>query len=250
MIDLVDEVMVASRRGFVTLPDTRVIERDGWLQLVTPSTKLASLNQVIYSALANDEADAAIAAAVATYRELGLPFRWTVGPDSSPADLGARLERLGLTAIWVRGMARPIDGAPVASDARVVEIDVRTIDDFTAVMAAGWDDDPVLLDAIHRRLLAKDRMALFVAYDDGVPAAGAAYYACARSAFFLGGVVLSAHRGRGLYRALVETRTAHAQRRGLALATTHASESTSAPILERMGYSTVCRFAMYYEDSR
>ncbi|HEY1816843.1 MAG TPA: GNAT family N-acetyltransferase [Kofleriaceae bacterium] len=245
-MDLLDEVIVAPRRTFSVLSDTRVIERGGWLQIITPSSKLVSLNQVIYSALANDEADEAIGEAVAMYRELGLRFRWNAGPGSAPADLGARLERHGLVASWGRGMVRRIASAPVASDDRVVEVEARTIDDFTAVVAAGWGADAAPLDAIHRQQLAEGRTGLFVAYDDGMPAAAAAYHACSRSAFFIGGVVLPAHRGRGLYRALVETRIAHVQRRGFALATTHARESTSAPILERLGFTTVCRFPMYF----
>ncbi len=35
-------------------------------------------------------------ACVSVYRGLGLRFRWTVGPDSRPADLAERLERRGL----------------------------------------------------------------------------------------------------------------------------------------------------------
>ncbi|HEY1550113.1 MAG TPA: GNAT family N-acetyltransferase [Kofleriaceae bacterium] len=245
-MDLLDEVIVAPRRTFSVLADTRVIERDGWLQIVTPSSTLVSLNQVIHSALADAEADETIGQAVAMYRELGLRFRWNAGPGSAPADLGARLERHGLVASWGRGMARRIDDEPVASDARVVEVDARTIDDFTAVVAAGWDADAAPLDAIHRRQLAEGRTVLFVAYDDGTPPAAAAYHACSHSAFLIGGVVLPAHRGRGLYRALVQTRIAHVQRRGFAVATTHARESTSAPILERLGFTTVCRFPMYF----
>jgi GNAT superfamily N-acetyltransferase len=87
---------------------------------------------------------------------------------------------------------------------------------------------------------------MFLAYDRGVPAATASYVACERSAYLIGGVVLPAHRGRGLYRDLVHARLAHARARGLMLATSHARESTSAPILERLGFETVCQMAMYF----
>jgi len=50
----------------------------------------------------------------------------------------------------------------------------------------------------------------------------------------------------GLYRALVQTRLAHAHARGSTLATSHAREDTSAPILEKIGFETVWRFLMYF----
>jgi GNAT superfamily N-acetyltransferase len=79
-----------------------------------------------------------------------------------------------------------------------------------------------------------------------VPAATASYFAFPRSAHLLGGVVLPQHRGSGLYRALVAARLGHARARGISLATTHARESSSAPILERLGFATICRFQRYF----
>jgi len=104
--EILDEVMVVSRRSYPPLPELRVIERPGWLQIITPSVKTGGLNEVLFSALDEREADTIIDAAVAEYRALGVKFRWSVGPGSAPADLGARLERRGLEASWGRGMAR------------------------------------------------------------------------------------------------------------------------------------------------
>ncbi|MEO6776362.1 MAG: GNAT family N-acetyltransferase [Kofleriaceae bacterium] len=263
MIDLLDEVIVTPRRAFPRLPDLQVIERPGWLQIVTPSSKTGGLNEVLYSLLDEPGADAAIDAAVATYRELGVKFRWNAGPGSGPADLGVRLERRGLVPSWGRGMARSTDTAGYFGDggdrgdrgdggdgdayADVVEVDARTVDDYTHVMATGWHADSAVLRAQHRHVLAEGRQCLFVTYRDGAPAAAASYVPFARSAFLMGGVVLASYRGRGLYRALVRARLAHARARGLTLATTHAREATSAPILERLGFETVCRFPVYFE---
>ncbi len=244
MIDLLEEVIVTPRRAFPRLPDLQVIERPGWLQIVTPSIKTGSLNEVIYSLLDEQGADAMIDAAVATYRDLGLKFRWNAGPGSGPADLSERLERRGLAPSWGRGMARSTDDrGPLGS---VVEVDDTTVDDYTHVMAAGWNADAAVLLALHRHVLAEGRQCLFLGYCDGVPAAAASYVPFERSAFLMGGVVLANYRGRGLYRALVQARLAHARARGIALATSHAREATSAPILEKIGFETVCRFPMYF----
>ena len=253
MIDLLEEVIVTSRRAFPRLPDLQVIERPGWLQIITPSIKAGGLNEVIYSLLDEQSADATIAATIATYRDLGLKFRWNAGPGSGPADLVTRLERHGLTPSMGRGMARSTD-ADLAADASNIARDVATavrevsaakLDDYTHVMAAGWGADAAALGAVHRHILDEGRHRLFVAYCDGVPAAAASYVPFDRSAFLMGGVVLPAYRGRGLYRALVQTRMAHARARGITLATSHAREATSAPILEKLGFGTVCRFPMF-----
>ncbi len=244
MIDLLEEVIVAPRRAFPRLPDLQVIERPGWLQIVTPSITTGGLNEVIYSLLDEHEADRAIDDAIAIYRDRGLQFRWNAGPGSGPADLGERLARRGLRLSWGRGMARSTASSGDAGD--VIVVDHSTLAPFTQVMAEGWGSDPVALLELHRHVLAEDRQVLFLAYDRGVPAATASYVACERSAYLIGGVVLPAHRGRGLYRALVQARLAHAHAHGLAVATSHARESTSAPILEKLGFETVCRMAMYF----
>jgi len=243
-IDLLEEVIVTPRRAFPRLPDLQVIERPGWLQIVTPSIKTGGLNEIIYSFLDERGADATIDAAVATYRDLGLKFRWNAGPGSGPADLCERLERRGLAPSWGRGMARSTDGGGPVGE--VVEIDATTVDQYTQVMAAGWSADGDALAVLHRHVLAEGRQCLFVAYCDGVPAAAASYVPFERSAFLMGGVVLANHRGRGLYRALVQARLAHARARGITLATSHAREATSAPILDKLGFDTVCRFPMYF----
>ncbi|MEO8554103.1 MAG: GNAT family N-acetyltransferase, partial [Kofleriaceae bacterium] len=233
MIDLVHEVIVTPRYAFPRLPDLRVIERPGWLQIVTPSLRNGMLNEVIYSALDETDADPIIDEAIAIYRDLGIKFRWSTAPGSAPADLGARLLRRGLAESRGRGMARALEPVDVEGD--VVVVDAERLDDYTRVMAAGWDLDPTPLGALHRYLLADGRQRLFLAYCDGVPAATAAYQPFERSAFLMGGVVLPQFRGRGLYRALVHARLAHARSLGIGLATTHARESTSAPILEKLG---------------
>ena len=252
MIDLLEEVIVTPRRAFPRLPDLQVIEREGWLQIITPSIKTGGLNEVIYSLLDEQTADATIDEAIAMYRDLGLKFRWNAGPGSGPPDLGERLERRGLVASWGRGMARStdenaeLDRLSTLTKISVVAVDHATVDDYTRVMATGWNADFAALLALHRHILADGRHQLFLAYCDGVPAGSASYAPFERSAYMMGGVVLPDYRGLGLYRALVQARLAHARARGIPLATSHARESTSAPILEKMGFETVCRFPNYF----
>jgi GNAT superfamily N-acetyltransferase len=262
---ILEEVFVSPRSASLPLPELRRIERPGWVQIITPSFRTGGFNEVAFSALADDEADAVIDATIAEYRALGIAFRWTVPPGSAPADLSARLVRRGLFESWGRGMARAT-AAPGAATAEppgaapgdevdpaitVEEIDADGVETFTRTMAEGWTVvDPAPLLRAHRIALAlPDRShRLFLARLHGEPAGTAGYVAFPRSAFLLGAVVLPRFRGRGLYRALARARLAHAHARGLELATCHARESTSAPILERLGFATIRRFAHYFSS--
>ncbi len=259
---ILEEVLVTPRSASLPVPDLRRIERPGWVQIITPSFRTGGLNEVMFSALADDEADAVIDATIAEYRALGIAFRWAVPPGSAPADLGARLVRRGLFEEWGRGMARATtesdqsadrDGAAEPSDhaIRVDEIDdAAGAAAFTRVMAEGWGRDPAPLQRAHELLLALPgrRHRLFLARCGGEAAGAANYVAFSRSAHLIGAVVLPRFRGRGVYRALARARLADARARGIELATCHAREASAAPILERLGFATVCRFAVYFSS--
>ncbi|WNG47692.1 GNAT family N-acetyltransferase [Archangium minus] len=247
------EVLEPPRRAFIPLPDTQVIERPGWLQLITPSLRQGGLNEVAYSALDEKEADAVIDETLEVYRRLGLRFRWSVGPDSRPADLAERLERRGLRRSETLGMIRGTAEAPASpeGDVTVEQVDERTVEEYSRTMVEGWEmDDPAPLLAFNRLVLAdpNDRHRLFLARYRGSPAGTAGLVAFERSVYLLGGVVLPAFRERGLYRALVTARLRYAAGRGIPFATSHARASTSAPLLERLGFETLCRFPMFSND--
>jgi GNAT superfamily N-acetyltransferase len=242
------EVLIASRHAFVPMPDTRVIERPGWMQLVTPSLPEGGLNEVCLAVLSPAAADAAVDDTIAGYRGLGLRFRWSVGPDSAPHDLATRLAARGLVPEVLWGMARPLDGRePVLPPGLDIEpVDEHNLHDFTTVMARGWDTDPAPLLALHRQILtiARARVPMQLARRNGEPAGAAAMTLLPRSAYLMGAVVLPEHRGRGLYRALVSQRLREAARHGRTLATSQARARTSHPILGRLGFREVCRVVL------
>lgn len=248
--EILREVLVGPRSALVPLPDTRVIERPGWWQIVTPSLARGGMNEVACSELPENEADAIIDETVASYARLGIVrYRWSIGPESRPADLGERLARRGLQRSESLAMARATADTPPEGDAAITveQVTLENVDAFTKVMAEGWDADAASFDALHRRMLADPagRNLLFLARLDGVPAATAGYGALDRSAYLMGAVVLPKLRGRGLYRALVHARLRHAHARGLLLATSVARADTSAPILARLGFETVSTIATF-----
>lgn len=240
--EILEEIVERPREAYVPLPDMQVIVRPGWRQLITPSVKRGGFNEVSLAQLAEEEADAVIAATIAEYRRLGCRFVWRVGPGNAPRDLPARLARAGLVHGVAYGMARSTE---MAIDVAVEQVDAATVDEFTDTMARGWGMDPEPIRAANRLAVAAGAHQLWLARCGGEPAATAGSVLFAKSIYLIGGVVLEAFRGRGLYRALVAARLAFARSRGVMLATSHARAETSAPILERLGFETLCRYDNY-----
>lgn len=247
------EVLVQALRSYLPVPDLRVIERPGWLQLVMPSFRSGGLNGVARCVLPDDLPDDAIEATLdaagAIYDALGVKYRWNLDPDTRPLDLPARLARRGLrrTDGFAMACATAAATAPLPDDVTVERVTAATLPLHDHVVGAGWGLDPAPLTAYHRALLAdpRDVHHLFLARYRGEPAAVAGHVLFPRSTYLVGGVVLPAFRGRGLYRALVTTRLRTAAAAGRPLATTHAVAATSAPILTALGFTTVCAICSF-----
>ncbi|HKE15900.1 MAG TPA: GNAT family N-acetyltransferase [Kofleriaceae bacterium] len=230
-------------------PDTRVIERAGWYQLVTPSAPGTMLNEVLISQVAPDDADRAIEEVIATYAAVGHPVKWCVGPWTRPADLGDRLARRGFSSWEVRGMASATSTATGGREG-VDEVGEEDVEAFVAATVLGWSLPPEQTAAelaTHRAALrASPRQTHFFAARVGHEIVGTTGLLLrGQYAYLFGAQVFPAFRGRGLYRALVAARLAFLAARGVSLAVTQARAATSAPILERLGFETVFRSRCY-----
>jgi GNAT superfamily N-acetyltransferase len=247
--ELLHELLIVPRQAFLHWSGTEVIERPGWLQLLTPSFRQGGLNRIVYAQLDEREADAVIDAAIARYRELGLRFSWTVTPDCRPLDLGQRLEQRGLVRADLLGMVHELDELPEREDpdVRVELVGAAQLSEYMAVMAAGWGIDPGPFEQFGRVQIEDPlaRYALFLARWRGQPVAAASCIAFERSLFLQGGVVLPEFRQRGIYRALTVARLRHAAARGIGLVTVHAQRSSSAPLLERLGFRSLVELASF-----
>jgi GNAT superfamily N-acetyltransferase len=231
---------------------TIVVERDGWYQMITPGSPYG--NEVVLSRIPPSHAEQVVRDVIRQYAELGVAFRWQVGPLTEPADLGDILARHGFTGVDVRGMAIDPAAWRVPPGEVVVERVTRdNLADYVAAVEQGWRDetppDPNLADDATRHLEG-ERFCMFVAKVGGAVAGTAGYTLKPRSAYLTGGNVLRAFRGTGVYRALIDARLRRLAAAGCPLATTQAREATSAPILEHLGWETVCRFRVYRLDPR
>ena len=254
----IEEVFLAPVGATLASHDTRTIVRDGWHQVITPSSGAIHGNEVIYSRIAPPDVEAVLRRTIAEYAGHGLPFRWCVGPltEPAPADFGALLCRYGFT--WHDGRGMAVDPAswkaPHAAKGVALEaITPANVAEYVEAVAAGWElqfDVATRCDDVVRAI-GTGRFHYVMARVEGAIAGTAGFVEKPRSAYLIGGNVLPSYRGRGIYRALVAHRLEHIRAMGLKLATTHARESTSAPILEALGFETVYRSRMYtLVDSR
>src|SRR5688500_9085153 len=81
--DLIETSIKAAIGSALLEPDSLIIERKDWYQILTPSIKNPSLNEVILSRITDSKADEAISKTFAAYQNHGLPFKWCIGPMSN-----------------------------------------------------------------------------------------------------------------------------------------------------------------------
>ena len=95
----------------------------------TPGVPFPLFNHAYFTRLAKEEdIDARVGAVVGGFAELGVPFLWSVGPFTQPADLGERLEGCGLShAEELPGMA--VDLRAIKEDLSSSVLAVERVDD-------------------------------------------------------------------------------------------------------------------------
>ena len=236
---------------------TRIVDREGWYQLITPGSNVASRNMVIYSNVKDSDAEAVIDDTIAQYRAIGAAIRWCVGPPTRPVDFGQRLRRRGFTETDLRGMAchpeqivaQHRQDVKDSKDIVVERAGLELADLYAETMVIGWhtgnappskDDFAVVReDHLWTLLQPGERFQSFLARYQGKPAGTAGFIVKGDLAYLVGGNVLPAFRHRGIYRALIVARMVRLAELGIRYAVTQAREATSAPILEKLGFSSV-----------
>ena len=177
-------------------------------------------------------------------------FDWMTGPDE--ADLAPLLYERGFLspALDVAAMARAIPSgydAPATPDGmRIEKVEDATDMRFSDVMSAGFDVAPEVGAVYHNAYMKasdRQRTELYAAFVDGSrDPAGVGYlsFIGAGPAVLLRvSCVDAAHRGRGIYHALVRHRLAEAARQGRSLAFVHAYSETSGRVLDDLGFANI-----------
>lgn len=200
---------------------------------------------VLWSALDEDTADAAVAEQVRFFRELGVEVEWKTYGHDLPADLPERLTRAGFVAEELETL--------LVAETAVLPLDVPAPDGIR-LLPVTEEGQIELIERVHEQAFGAGRSTIGqqvrdqLAQDPGtVPAVIALHgdepVSAARLelhpgtdfASLWGGGTVPEWRGRGIYRALVAFRVRIAAERGFSYMHVDASPF-SRPILERLGF--------------
>lgn len=222
--------------GDVCREVTRVRARDG------------SWHCIEFSRLDESNAEQVIGEQAEHYRALRAEVEWKVYSHDTPPDLLQRLERHGFRmgtreSVLVLDLSPPPSWLAQRPRHRVLRVTraehVRIFE--SVALQGGGAGRAHIAAALQRGIEAGSTEHLgYVAFDADVPASIGRLHTKAASAFggLYGGFTLEAHRGRGLYRAIVAERTRDALRLGARYLRVDALP-TSEPILERLGFVKV-----------
>lgn len=199
---------------------------------------------ILYAQLDAVDGPRVVAEQAAEFRGLNEEVEWKVCAHDRPAELPGWLAAAGFVAnppetLMVYDLAGPLPPAPAVPGLEIRQVhDGAGVEDAekVAVAAFGRSDGSVHDHADGR--LDDPTLGLFVAYLRGEPiSSGRVEMPAGRSfASLWGGGTVPAHRGAGAYRALVAVRAELARSRGFRYLTVDARDSTSRPILERLGF--------------
>jgi hypothetical protein len=200
---------------------------------------------VVWSDLADSDADAVIAAQVGRMAELGVPWEWKHYSYDTPPDLAARLVSAGLTPGPVEALmvAEISDLDLAAGPPPGIRLDRVTEPAGVAVLVGVHDevfggDHAALGAALLAGLSLRPPTTIgLVATAAGTPVAAGRlelHHGTDFASLWGGGTVM-AWRGRGVFRALVARRARLAADAGFRYLQVDAS-AQSRPILERLGF--------------
>lgn len=198
---------------------------------------------VIFSQLPAADAAARVAEETAFFRGLRRETEWKVYGHDRPTELAELLRAAGYVpdppeTLMVHDLEGPLAGGPGPPELEVRRVtDRRGLADAVAASALAFGPDDGWRTDDYAARLADPAMAILVGYLGGRPVS------CARLemppgrsfAGLWGGGTAPAHRGRGIYRALVGARAEIARRRGFRYLSVEA-RATSRPTLERLGF--------------
>jgi GNAT superfamily N-acetyltransferase len=198
---------------------------------------------VVYSQLTEATADAAIALEKTRALPPGGKLEWKLYGHDRPIDLAERLRRAGFQpedreTLVALDLAAELNGTPPPDGVEIRRVTGPAgLADVVEVGLRAFGQD---YSSMNEEFLARSEhgtVVFYVAYDAGEPVC-AARLEMPRSGEFaglFGGGTVPEHRGRGIYRALVDVRARDARERGYRYLTVDAAD-TSQPILVRLGF--------------
>lgn len=236
---------------------TDVFDRDG-VRHCYSGMRWRVLNGAVLATLAEDAADKRIAEVMAWFRSKDVPWRWIVGPLTTPTDLGARLVAAGMRAASDHpGMVLRIDRMR-DEPLELPELEVHEVlddRDFSAWADVQRETWGLSEEADHAWRQAHIRLGFgadlplrnYLALSDGKPVGGAAVLFAQGVAGIYNVCVVPDARGRGIGREVTLAALRTARELGYELSTLGSSD-LGLPVYLRIGYEEVCRIRVYVVD--
>ncbi len=212
---------------------------------------VAPRNGVFHASLGAD-AEERIDQVIEHFAARGVPFRWHVGPACLPSDLGDRLLAKGFRHVdTLAGMRSRTDRAVAELDPaiRIEPLSPGDESTFVDVVLGGFEAPPSRRATILASVTDPDpRQAHYTAWMNDTMVGVATSARLAHAGFLQGATVLPTHRGRGIYRQLIQTRLTDFHRAGIAEAIITARTATSAPICDRLGFERISTIDVFEHD--
>ena len=213
-------------------------------------------NSVMRARLPGDRIDALIDARLAECESRNVPMLWWTGPSTSPADLGARLDRHGFFLEASHGMAADLDGAvaiAASPDDRQISVepveDAATLAKWSRILCESFGAPQPFGDAFAELaasigLGARSPFRHFLARVDGEPAATSSLFLGAGVAGIYDVATLPGRRKRGLGRLVTQAAMREARALGYRMAILHSSP-LGAGIYRSLGFHEVCAIGQH-----
>ena len=198
--------------------------------------------------------DATIQEVVECFRSQNKAFGWITGP-LSPEGLERQLRANRLVKIEefsgmvLSDLAKPIVTRP---GVRVLEVPVEEREEFEELLSMAFqlpaDVAAFMSDVLYfnpAELQVRNYFAYVAGVDEPVGLGSTMYIPQSPVVLLAGSATLTEYRHRGIYRGLVARRVDDARNDGAEAAIVQAARTTSAPICQKLGFSEVCRQALY-----
>lgn len=212
-------------------------------------------NKVSKTTLGPDEADDVIKAIRDFYVDRKKAFGWVIGPLTTPADLGHRLNTAGIVKRGeTAGMILTDLGFSIKPNpsVRIRKAKADDINAVSKVMAQAFpmpEEVSCLLSEVWMLYGDRFKSSVYLAFLEGIDepvACSLMFHTPGQSIVMMNGAAtLPEHRGKGIYISLVASRIADARKEGAEAAAILAMRTSSAPICRKLGFKEICGLEFY-----
>lgn len=230
-------------------PGITIEERPEGMRFTT-GVQSAICNGIMSPRMPGD--DAVIKAELNYFTERGLPMTWTIGPSDTPADIGERLERLGVPRTAVNpGMAVDLASLREEDGPRGFEIEiVRDAEGFRVFNEIVCEAFEIPAFTEFAQLFTdagsgqNGSIASFLGRLDGEPVGASRVVMTHGLAGVYTVATRASARGKGVGRALTLAACLFGKARGYRVGVLQATD-LGHPVYLRMGFRDYCEFSDY-----